>query len=510
MSQSRREDGGPSGKILVVAEARTSGEPTGVVTAEAEPAAGAPRVRERRGTGRGRIAMAIAGVLVLALVLRLGYVALTPGYAIVHDARDYDHHAVSIAAGDGYALLGPGPTRETAFRPPGFPYFLAGVYRLGGRAWLLSEDRVVAGRIANAVVGTAIVALLGLLCAQLFGRRVALVAMALAAVYVPLILAGGALMSEPLFAALMLGALVAAVRFRGSDRRWRWAVLAGVLGGLAILTRANAAILLLPLALGVWDARPRWSGRALAPPAVLVAIAALTVAPWTVRNAVELRAFVPVSTQLGTALAGTYNDEARADTRRPATWRSLRRVPELQYLVRTAAWRRTPEATLEKRLRAVSLDFIAAHPGYVPRVVFWNTARALDLAGLTWSRHTYSTVSVAPGWADAGVVVFWLFALLAIAGALTRRARGIPLHVAAVPVLLWLSVVFLAFETPRYRTGIDPFVVLLAALALVAGWDAVRSGSTAGGARRPRSGSSATYTGSATGRPGPDTGSRPA
>ena len=114
MSQSRREDGGPSGKIPVVAEARTSGEPTGVVTAEAEPAAGAPRVRERRGTGRGRIAMAIAGVLVLALVLRLGYVALTPGYAIVHDARDYDHHAVSIAAGDGYALLGPGPTRETA------------------------------------------------------------------------------------------------------------------------------------------------------------------------------------------------------------------------------------------------------------------------------------------------------------------------------------------------------------------------------------------------------------
>jgi len=143
-------------------------------------------------------------------------------------------------------------------------------------------------------------------------------------------------------------------------------------------------------------------------------------------------------------------------------------------------------------------------------VVFWNTARALDLAGLRWSRHTYSTVSVGPGWADAGVAAFWLFALLAIAGGLTRRARGIPLHVAAVPVLLWLSVVFLAFETPRYRTGIDPFVVLLAALALVAGWDVLRSGSGAGPARRPRSGSSATYTGSATGRPGRDTGSRPA
>jgi hypothetical protein len=33
---------------------------------------------------------------------------------------------------------------------------------------------------------------------------------------------------------------------------------------------------------------------------------------------------------------------------------------------------------------------------------------------------------------------------------------------------MYLSVVFLVIETPRYRTPMDPFVVLLAALALVA------------------------------------------
>ena len=31
---------------------------------------------------------------------------------------------------------------------------------------------------------------------------------------------------------------------------------------------------------------------------------------------------------------------------------------------------------------------------------------------------------------------------------------------------MYLSVVFLVVETPRYRTAIDPFIVLLAALAL--------------------------------------------
>lgn len=188
-----------------------------------------PRPRAAR---RARWLVAAGLVLLAALSLRVGYVAATPGYRIVHDARDYDAHARSIAAGDGFARLGPGPSRVTAFRPPGYPLFLAGVYELTGRERADDRGRIVAGRIANAVVGTAIVALLGLLCAQLFDGRVALVAMVLAAVYVPLIAIGGSLMSEPLFTALLLGALTAAVAHRRSPHRVRWAVAAGLLGGL--------------------------------------------------------------------------------------------------------------------------------------------------------------------------------------------------------------------------------------------------------------------------------------
>src|SRR3954468_17918899 len=213
-----------------------------------------------------RFGWAVVVVLLRALALRLGYVALTPGYAIVDDARDYDTHARSIAAGDGFAPLRPRPPRGAAVRaaaapplpPPPYPILLAGVYALTGHETKADEQRVVAGRVANALVGTAIVALIGVLALQVFDRRVALAAMALAAVCLPLILVGGALMSEPLFAALLLGALTAAIAYRRSAHRLRWAVLAGVLGGLVILTRANGLILLLPLGLAVWDARPRW------------------------------------------------------------------------------------------------------------------------------------------------------------------------------------------------------------------------------------------------------------
>jgi hypothetical protein len=35
---------------------------------------------------------------------------------------------------------------------------------------------------------------------------------------------------------------------------------------------------------------------------------ALTIMPWTIRNANAQHAFVPVTTELGATLSGTYND----------------------------------------------------------------------------------------------------------------------------------------------------------------------------------------------------------
>jgi len=412
-------------------------------------------------------------VLAVALAIRLLFILATPGHALVHDGRDYDRHARSIAQGQGYpSAIEPG--RETAFRPPAYPYLLAGVYRLTGVERADAAVRLVPARVTGAVIGTLIVALLGILVAQLWGRRVSLVAMALAAVYIPLILIGGSTISEPLFAMLLVAALVVAIHHRRSRHRYRYAVIAGVLAGLTILTRANALVLLLPLAIAVWDARPRRSWPALGPPAVLVVVALITVSPWTIRNAVVFDAFIPVSTQLGSAIAGTYNDAARNDTENPASWRALKHVADYASIYRGV--RRTPEPVLEQRLRAAALRYVAENPLYVAEVGFWSTVRMLDLAGRRWSRHTASTIGVGPGWADAGVVCFWIFAVLALFGAATRLARRAPWFVWAVPGLLFASVVLLVVETPRYRAGIDLFVVILAAVALTAGWTRLRTG----------------------------------
>jgi 4-amino-4-deoxy-L-arabinose transferase-like glycosyltransferase len=410
------------------------------------------------------VGLAALALVAGALTLRIAYVDATPGYALRHDARDYDVHARSIAEGQGFSKsLAHG--RPTAFRPPGYPYFLGGVYKVFGVERAPAPRRLRVARIAQAFVGTAIVVLVGVLAAQLWGWGIGLVAMALSAVYVPLITVGGAVMSEPLFDAFMLGALVAALHHRRSPHRYRWALLAGFVAGLAILTRANAFVLLLPLAWAVWDGRPWRSRAALGPPVALVAIALLTLVPWTIRNARELHAFVPISTQFGSALAGTYNDSARGDTQNPAAWQGIRHVPDYAHLFNRVG--ETNEAVLERELRSASLRYIREHPTYVAKVAWWNTRRMLDLASLRRSRATAATITINHFWADRGILCFWIFAALAIAGAFTAMARRAPLWVWAMPILMFLSVVFLVVETPRYRTPIDPFLVLLATAALV-------------------------------------------
>jgi 4-amino-4-deoxy-L-arabinose transferase-like glycosyltransferase len=410
--------------------------------------------------------VAAVALVVGALALRIAYVDATPGYTARHDARDYDVHAISIAEGQGFSKT-IAYDRPTAFRPPGYPYFLGGVYKVFGVERAPDPRRYRVARIAQAFVGTAIVVLVGVVAAQLWGPIVALVALALTAVYVPLITVGGAIMSEPLFDAFMLASLVAVLAYRRSPHRYRWAVLAGVLGGLATLTRANAMILLLPLAVAVWDGRPWRSRTAIGPPLALLVAAALTIAPWTIRNAFELHAFVPVSTQFGSALAGTYNDAARADTQNPAAWQGIKHVPEYGDLFRHI--HQIPEAKLDHELRVSSERYIREHPTYVAKVGWWNTRRMLDLASQRRSRATAATITIDHKWADRGVLCFWIVAALALAGAVAGAARGTPRFVWAFPALMFLSVVFLVVETPRYRTPIDPFLVLLAAAALVAG-----------------------------------------
>jgi 4-amino-4-deoxy-L-arabinose transferase-like glycosyltransferase len=397
----------------------------------------------------------VAILLALALVVRLGVVAGTTDYELRSDPADYDRHGRSIAAGNGYPESGTTPSGgPTAYWPPGYPYFVGLVYAIAG-------DRPNAVRIAQAFVGTFTVALVGLLGWQLWGGRAALCAMGLAAIFPPLLVVDTALTPEALFLPLMLGAVAAALRSGRSPTPWRWAVAAGVLGGLAILTRVNGAPLLVAVALAVWGRPPRLSLRAALPAVLLLATAAATVAPWTIRNAVVTDAFVPVSSQAGYTLAGTYNARSDADETYPAAWRPP--VVEARRVLRARP--DVDEVELGGELRASATDYLLDHPLYVVEVAVWNTIRLLHLDGFSYVRADNFNLGVGQTLSDASVIALWLVLPLAVAGAVHTRTRRPPLLFWLAPLAMVIAPIFIVGEI-RFRAPIDLFLLLLAGLAL--------------------------------------------
>lgn len=397
-------------------------------------------------------------ILLLALAARVAYVLATPGYKMLHDDHAYDRVALGIARTGAYPDVG---GHATAYRPPGFTYLLGAVYAITGSG----HARVIAARLVQALLGVVIVALLGALAGRLLGRRAAIWTMVLTAAYVPLVAAGTSLLSEPLTIALELGAILAVLAWR-RDGRWRWVVAAGALTGTMALCRSNAFVVIIALAVGVATVGRRLRPGGLKAGSVLVLSAAAVISPWTIRNAVVLHAFIPVSDELGGTLAGTYNPVSGHDPNGPGFWRLLDQIPE--YQSQTRALGAGPEYPFQERLLHLALQYAEHHPVYSAEVAVWNTARLAGVNRLSLSQFTASVAGItSPAVADAGVFDFWLVGALALLSLLNRTVRDrIPGFMWLVAALLFLSIVFVNSEAPRIRLPLDPFVLLLAGAAI--------------------------------------------
>ena len=386
----------------------------------------------------------VVGILAIALILRLGLAVLHDPAPPIGDARDFQRHALTLYAFEQYPVSEIAPAGgPTAFRPPGYPITLSLLYELH-----LVDD---GARAAGALLGTLGVALLGLCALWLFGELTALVAMGIAAVFPPLIMVSPATLSEALFIVFVLGALACALAVRRDPGKWGWVIAAGALAGAASLTRTNGLVVLVPLLFAV----PR---RRL----VLLLATVLVIVPWSIRNSSELSGVVPLTTQPGFTLAGAYNDEAKDDDEFPAAWRAPVMDP-YDTILRTS--RDEDEAQLEREFRSGALDFAGDHPLYPFRVVFWATVRMLNLADSELEKLSVREAGVGGGWATVNRWSIWLLTAVAVAGALSAAARAAPRWLWLFPLLLWISVA-IAIGATRYRTPVDPFLILLAALAV--------------------------------------------
>jgi 4-amino-4-deoxy-L-arabinose transferase-like glycosyltransferase len=415
-------------------------------------------------------------VVLLALVVRIAVIAGDTGYRPANDAFEYDYLAHSIASGDGYPpsgyLLQGGPT---AIRGPGYPYLLGGVYALSG-------DSRTAGRLAGALLGALSVLLLYLIAKRIWGIRIGLAAALLAAVFPPLVMLSRELLSESLFIPLELGALLCVLNFRRSGGALRWAVTAGALCGLAALTRNTALALLLAVPLGMWTAQARLAARSLVAPLLVLAVAALVIAPWTARNAVEFGRFIPLTTSTGITAAGVYNEASFRDSGSHGAWRDPQIVPGFTWLFTTAG---IDEAGVDETLRSEASSFAWQHPGYVAEAFGWNILRMFEVSGGSVVDDTGRVLDergIGSATPPAERIGLALAAILAVLGviAIARskpREAGLPPRIPRGPLFLWAVPILMLISTallnglPRDRLPVDPFLLMLAGIGLIWLWD---------------------------------------
>ena len=351
------------------------------------------------------------------------------------------HHFYGDVAGEFPATVELRSVGYKAGVAPGYPFFLALLRLFGG-------DGSAPVRIVQALLVGATTTMAGLLGYRLFGVAAGVIgALLLIATGV---LAGYAqfTLSEVLSAATLTGAVLLAV-VAYERQSWRVAAAAGFVLGLSALVRPQVLALpalLVPWAFFAWG---RGRGR-VAAAAALAGGFLLAIAPWTIRNAVELHAFVPGSSYTWANFWLANNPGADGLFRRPEAYigqdevRRIRSLPELQQ---DAEWRR------------MALDWIKAHPGDAVRGWFrngWVFMKNQDRVMLKW----YALRSGFSARLDERLLIP-VAALAALLLAATRRF----LRATWVPVIVVVySIAFFCFflPEPRYRVSMVPALAVLA------------------------------------------------
>ncbi len=277
----------------------------------------------------------ILWIALLALVLRLVPVLLTRDLPIgLDDMFQYDMLARSIVAGDGYRWYAEDDLAHiqryirmekpadydprgipTSFRAPGYPALLALVYAVFG----IGPGRFFAVRLVQAVLGAALAPLTWALARQAgLGRRAAHGAGLVVAAFPVLIVYPLALAAENLFIPLLTLGLVLTLRAGRRRRLWEYG-LAGLVLGLAALTRSIAAGFVPIAAAWSWYTAPRdgqeqqlglFRSARLHQTAVLLLGFLLVTMPWAARNTRLHGQLTWIETSLGYNLYIGYHPQS--------------------------------------------------------------------------------------------------------------------------------------------------------------------------------------------------------
>ncbi len=241
----------------------------------------------------------LLGIIVLGAFLRLGAAVwwesrIPAGERFFFgDSLSYEVLAQHLSHGEDYAY-----GDAYVARTPGYPLLLMPIY------WFADQPPTYVLRLVGIVCGTLAIWLAAWVARMLFDPLAGVLAALLVALYPGAIAMSVFILSEAPFVPLMLlnlGWLIVALQAENGSRRMKYAALAGLAFGLAILMRPSWLMFPLfaaPIGLLFYEHRKQQ----LATYGTAAAVAVIVLSPWWVRNYMVVGKFVPTTLQVGSSL----------------------------------------------------------------------------------------------------------------------------------------------------------------------------------------------------------------
>jgi 4-amino-4-deoxy-L-arabinose transferase-like glycosyltransferase len=392
-----------------------------------------------------------SAIFLVALLLRVAWVLLRwskTGAALEFPDEELHWQLASNLVHDGTLVSA---DARYAARMPGYPLLLALC------AWANGTGILIA-RLLQALLGAATAWVAYGFVKRVLDRRAALIAGILVCLDPYAIFFTNLLLTEVLFSLLAVALTACAWRLIVDPAKAPRAAAYGVAvcGAVMLMTRPSAAGWLLVVWVVLWLFGSQ-RGRATRRLALYMAVTAVCLLPWGLRNRAVIGASAWLSTNGGVTLYDAQGPQADGSSNQAF----LEQLPQLAGL---------DEVQRDRELQRLAIERMRSDPG-----------RVLKLAWVKFRR----TWSPAPNVSDyrGGVtgfvsavftVVTLLLAFIGLAGTLGKR----PLAETVVPrrrlhLLLWLPVVYFTLVhcvfigSLRYRVPLMPLVEIAAATAFV-------------------------------------------
>jgi hypothetical protein len=379
-------------------------------------------------------------VLLPALLLRLvvAYIVLFvyPRNWLFSKAPDLGYLAHSLATGRGLGSPFGGATGPSAFVAPGYPTLLAAIFRIFGSYTFAAAATIIGLQTLFALL--TILALMRVARATL-GANTANLAGVFWSISPPLLWLPVILWETSL--SILLMTVMAALALRGAGKAGNafW-LMTGAYCGSAMLV--NPSLMLALCSMLVWAAYRSGCLRSGKPWLALVGLI-VVFAPWPLRNARVLHAFIPLRSNFGYEI--WQGNHQGSDGLFDAT------IEPLQNKKEYAEYASLGEVAYMRQKTALAAAYIRAHPTAFLRLC---ARRVIRFWTGTGSRENSGAIALFAS----------LTSFLGLAGlTLLFRQRHPAASLFLVPLLLFPLPYYLTHPDFRFRLVLDPLLTILTA-----------------------------------------------